>query len=185
MRGQRKKMNQQLRMGRTIVAEREQAESESERMNARRKAHRKKVTSVVIILLFLLVMGLIVYLGIKELATMSQPVVEGKVEKTIQAEVVDEENRGQISSRMREYIVALESDLVDLGYVAKKIVIPTNTSRELYVDLEGREGYFKVSIDRDPAMTAEDMVRMMRYLDGRDLHPQYVDVRLEGKAYYK
>lgn len=66
-----------------------------------------------------------------------------------------------------------------------KVILPTGASRALYVDIEGQEAYYKVDIDRDAATTAEDIERMSRYLAEKDLHPEYVDVRVEGRAYYK
>ena len=72
-----------------------------------------------------------------------------------------------------------------LGLKVTKVVLPTGKSRELYVDIEGVEAYFKVNIDRGTAVSAEDIERMARYLGEQDLHPSYVDVRIEGKAYYK
>ena len=60
MRGQSKN-GEQMRRGRTIVAERERAESESERMQARRQAHRKKKRSMLVGVLFLVVIGLSAY----------------------------------------------------------------------------------------------------------------------------
>lgn len=87
--------------------------------------------------------------------------------------------------RMREYIIQLEEDFKVLGYTVTKVILPATTSRELYVDLAGETMYFKVSMDRGAAVTVEDAVRMMKYLREKDLHPEYVDVRIEGKAYYK
>ena len=43
----------------------------------------------------------------------------------------------------------------------------------------------KMTMERGSAVQMEDAERMMRYLDGKDLHPGYVDLRVEGKAYYK
>lgn len=174
-----------MRLGQTIVAEREHVESESERMLARKKAHRRQTTSVLIVALMLLILGLAFYLGMKELAITSEIEVDDSTQYQIKAEVVDEDRRGQISSRVRTYIANLEQDLQDFGLRVTKVTLPTGTSRALYVDVEGQEAYFKVDIDRGAAVTAEDIERMVRYLKEKDLHPSYVDVRVEGKAYYK
>ncbi len=180
----RNKQRAQMRLGQTIVAEREHVESESERMQARKKAHRRQTTSILIVTLMLLILGLAFYLGMKELAiTPEIDVAENMYQ--IKAEIVDEDHRGQISSRVRMYIADLEQDLQDLGLRVTKVTLPTGTSRELYVDIDGQEAYYKVDIDRGAAVTAEDIERMTRYLKERGLHPGYVDVRVEGKAYYK
>ena len=48
------------------------------------------------------------------------------------------------------------------------------------------EGYFKLSLDRGVGVSAEDMDRMVRYLKKQGfIGVEYVDLRVEGKAYYK
>lgn len=186
MRGRKNKMKG-MRLGQTIVAEREHAESESERMQARKRAKRKQRTSVIVVMLMLAVLGLMIYMGVKGMSKEYIGGVDGNAADSYQitAEIIDEDNHGQVSARVREYVAQLEQDFGDLGYKVTKVVLPTGMSRELYVDLEGRTEYFKVTTDRETAVTAEDAERMMKYLDERGLHPEYVDVRVEGKAYYK
>lgn len=182
----RKSKMKQMRLGQTIVAERERAESESERMLARKKAHRRQTTSVLVVSLMMLIVGLAFYLGMKEFAfTPEIDTTDAAKNYQIKAEVVDEDRRGQISGRMRTYIVNLEQDLQEKSLTITKITLPTGMSRALYVDIEGQEAYYKVNIDRDAATTAEDIERMTRYLEEKNLRPAYVDVRIEGKAYYK
>lgn len=183
MRSKRKR-SPQMRLGQTIVAERERVESESERMLARKKAHRRQTTSVLIVALMLLILGLAFYLGMKELAI--TPELESEdTGYQIRATIVDEDRRGQVSGRVRTFIATLEQDLQELGLRMTKVTLPTGASRELYVDLDGQTTYYKVDISRNAATTAEDIERMTRYLRENDLHPTYVDVRVEGKAYYK
>lgn len=184
MRGQKKM--QGVKRGQTIVAERERAESDSERMLARKQLRRKRMRSVVSACLMLAILGLLTYLGARELVGLEQRSEDGLVEeKKVTAEIVDESGRGQISARMKEYIIQIEEDFRALGYTVTRVTLPAATSRELYVDLAGETAYFKVSMDRGAAVTAEDAVRMMNYLREKDLHPEYVDVRIDGKAYYK
>lgn len=182
----RSKKNSSMRLGQTIVAEREYVESESERMLARKKAHRRQTTSVLIVALMLLILGLAFYLGMKELAITPEIGTDRSgIDYQIKAEIIDEDRRGQISSRVEEYVANLEQDLQELGLRLKRVTLPTGMSRALYIDIDGQEAYFKVDIDRNAAVTAEDIDRMSRYLKEKDLHPSYADVRVEGKAYYK
>lgn len=181
----RKSSEQGVRRGQTIVAQRERAESESERMLARKKVHQKHVVSVTIVLVLFVVIGGLIYAGV---TSMVRDRVEMRVPGetyTITAEVVDESGGGQISARVKEYIGRIERDLTELGYKVTKVVLPAGLSRTLYIDLEGMTTYFKVSLDRGTAVTAEDMVRMVEYLRVHDLTPEYVDVRVERKAYYR
>ncbi|HEX4662665.1 MAG TPA: hypothetical protein VH144_03550, partial [Candidatus Saccharimonadales bacterium] len=64
------------------------------------------------------------------------------------------------------------------------ITIPPNTTRELDVRLKGRDYDIKTNIDRDPLKQAADIASALRFMDGRGIHPQYVDARVEGKAFY-
>lgn len=184
MRGQKKM--QRMNRGQTIVAERERAESDSERLQERKKIQRKRRHSVIFATLILAALGALAYTtgknALVEHSAGSKPKEE---EYVLKAQIVDEDNRGQVSTRTKNYIMQLERDFKDLGYTVTQVTLPTGTSRELYVDLAGEEVYFKVNTDRDTAVTAEDAVRVLKYLHEHDLHPQYADVRVEGKAYYK
>lgn len=185
MRGQSKM--KRINRGQTIVAEREHVESESERMQARKRLHRKRVRSVTVAALMLAVLGLLAYTTGRGYVQEMSPSMKDEDESdyVIKAKIVDEDNRGQISTRMKTYIAQLERDLRDLGYTVTQVVLPTGTSRELYVDLAGEKAYLKVNLDRDAAMTAEDADRVLKYLKEKELEPGYIDVRVEGKAYYK
>ena len=179
----KKSKMKKMRLGQTIVAEREYAESESERLQAQRQVKRRRMHGVLTLVLMMVVLGLMAYLVVKE--TLGKEEVIEETEYKIVAQVVDEDNRGQMSMRVKSYIAQLEQDFRDAGYRVVKVTLPTGMSRELYVDLEGRDEYYKVNTDRGSAVTVEDVERMIRYLDEKDVHPEYVDVRVEGKAYYK
>lgn len=177
---------QRMKRGQTIVAERERVESDLDRMRARRRVHRRHVTSVVLVVLLLVILGLLAYMGARGAVKEARQAVSDDTEQyEPTTEIVDESGRDTISVRIKQYIGQLERDFRDLGYTVTRVVLPVGTVRELYVDLEGVEAYFKVSIDRGAAVSVEDAVRMLKYLQEKDLKPGYVDVRLEGKAYYK
>lgn len=183
MRGQKQA---KLNRGRTIVAEREQVESESERLLERKRIRRKRRRMMVFATVALVVLGVLAYTTGQNFVEQYKPGNNNvQAEYEIKAEIVDEDNRGQISMRTKNYIAQLEQDLHDLGYTVTRVTLPTGMSRELYVDLQGEEAYYKVNTDRDTAVTAEDMDRMVKYLREHELHPQYVDVRVEGRGYYK
>jgi hypothetical protein len=63
--------------------------------------------------------------------------------------------------------------------------VPYQKARQLFVFVKEREEYYKVSLDRSSAMQAEDMGRMMSFLDENGVKCSYVDLRVEGRAYYK
>lgn len=184
MRGQNK--TSRMKRGQTIVAEREHIESDSERLREQKKLHRKRRNSVICAVLVLFVIaGLLYTTGDNLFHEYNSGNKDGEEEYVLQAQIVDEDNRGQVSTRIKNYIIQLEQDFKDLGYTMTQVTLPAGMSRELYVDLANEEVYFKINIDRETAVTAEDVDRVLRYLKEHDLHPQYADVRVAGRAYYK
>lgn len=184
MRGRNKKT--QLHRGQTIAAERELAESESERLRERKRLHRRRTRSILMAALVLSILGLLAYTTGKNVAQQYGSGAKSSTpEYEIKAEIVDEDNRGKVSARVSNYIAELEQDLADLNYRVDRVTLPTGMSRELYIDINGEETYFKVNIDRGTAVTAEDIDRVIKYLQEHDLHPSYADVRVEGRAYYQ
>ncbi len=66
----------------------------------------------------------------------------------------------------------------------QRVVIPAST-RELDIYLEGRGYPIKTHIDRNPEGQAADVASALAFMDEQKITPSYVDVRVEGKAYYK
>lgn len=177
----------QYGVGRTIAEEREKLETESERIAAREKSKKRQIRSVVILIVGLIAIGILIMIGIKSLAegsiepTMTQA---EKFEPSSSVEIIDESGAG-ISARTKEYIGAVEQDLKDLGYTLTRVAVPAGKRREIDVYVDGAPYYFKMNLDRGTAVSAEDASRMIKYLEGAGLVPGYVDVRVEGKAYYQ
>lgn len=162
------------------------SEIKSERMEERRRVRRKHITSAVLAGLMVTILGLLAYMGARGVVIEAKKTPENLTEGyQLKAEVIDETGNERISRRTLDYIGMLEQDLAELGIMMVRATLPMNTSRELYIDIEGGETYYKVNLDRGTGVTAEDIVRMQRYLTERGLTPTYVDVRVEGKAYYQ
>lgn len=64
------------------------------------------------------------------------------------------------------------------------IIIPAST-REVDLKLQGRGYPIKTHTDRDPLKQAEDVINALKWFDSKKITPQYVDVRVEGKAYFR
>ena len=71
------------------------------------------------------------------------------------------------------------------GYTAQQVIIPPSTTRQIEVRLEGISYPVKFSIDRGAGEQVEDMTRSLRWLSGRGIVPQYLDVRVSGRAFYR
>lgn len=70
------------------------------------------------------------------------------------------------------------------GYTVTQAILPVNTTRELQIRLKEGGYLVKLSIDRPAGEQVEDMVAAIRYFAGRGQVPQYIDVRVSGKAFY-
>lgn len=79
-------------------------------------------------------------------------------------------------------VVAVEKNQ---GLKVVRVVIPHGSARYVEFYLDGRNYPFKAQITRDAASQASDIAVMTRYLDSHNIQPQYVDCRVEGKAYWK
>lgn len=71
------------------------------------------------------------------------------------------------------------------GLTVTKVTIPVLTIRQLELQLSGVGYPVKLTTDRPAGEQVEDMVRVVRYLKQRGISPQYIDVRVAGKTFYK
>ena len=183
-----------IKSGRTIgERNREHIETSSERLEARKKVKKRQTFRVAMTVIgFIAIFGVGIFFLIKFLKQREANEVETAptvVVKTYSPtiEIVDENvGAGNITTRMSEYIGRLESDLKDLNLEPIKAVIPSGSIREVDFYFNGHPGYVKTTIDRGTGVTAEDIERMFRYLASQGVAEyQYIDVRIDGKAYWK
>ncbi len=71
-----------------------------------------------------------------------------------------------------------------VGRVAK-VIIPAGTTRQVDIQLEQRQYLIKTHIDRAPMAQAHDVIKAVQYIEGRGGTPEYIDVRVAGKAFYR
>ena len=183
--------NSSFRSGRTIGEKRERLETANERAAARKKDKRKQTVRIIITIVgFLMLIGILVVISLAffhEDPTTPQATPEAQVsEATI--EIIDEDatSDSRITSRMRTYVAQVEQDFRELGYTPTKAVMPSGSIREVDIYLDGYTGFIKMIVDRGSAVSVEDADRMIRYLAERDIHDfAYIDVRVEGRAFWK
>ncbi len=180
--------------GRTIGETRERLETKNERAAARKKDKQKKAFRISFTTFCFLTLGIVlVVLGINFLSqeptlVADEPVnVEEPLNPTI--EIIDEDAAaaaGKITNRMTTFIGQFEHDLRSLGYTPVKAVVPSGAIRQVNFYLEGYTGFIKTTIDRGSAVTAEDTDRLIRHLASQGIADfQYLDVRTQGKAFWK
>jgi hypothetical protein len=71
------------------------------------------------------------------------------------------------------------------GYTVTEAIIPALTTRQLEIKVNGTSYAIKYTLDRPAGEQAEDMARMIRYLQQQGITPTYIDVRTEGRAVYR
>lgn len=71
----------------------------------------------------------------------------------------------------------------DKGKV-ESVTLPAST-RQIDLKLQGRTSVIKTHIDRDPLQQAEDIANALTYFDSRGAVPEYIDVRVASKAFYR
>ena len=181
-----------IKSGRTIGEKRERLETANERAAARKKDKQKNALRIILTVvgfigLAAVLIGLFVALTSSDGDEPYRNTVEIPYSPTV--EVVDEDSAatgGEITSRMSEYIGQAEVDFRSLGYTPTKVVLPTGKVREVDFYLDGYPGFIKMSIDRGTAVSVEDADRMLRYLSEQGITDfSYIDVRIEGRAYWK
>jgi hypothetical protein len=71
------------------------------------------------------------------------------------------------------------------GYTVIQASLPPNTTRELVLNLKEVAYPIKLSIDRPAGEQVEDMTNAIKYFISAGKSPQYIDVRVGGKAFYR
>lgn len=96
-------------------------------------------------------------------------------------------NGGQsvMSKRFMSYIGQVLGMTEQQGYQVHTITIPRGMTRQIHVHLSGVGYYFKFSSDRSAIESVEDMTRTIGWLREKQLSPEYADLRVSGKAFYK
>jgi cell division septal protein FtsQ len=94
-------------------------------------------------------------------------------------------NKLVASNRFLGFVGRLLSSASSRNLDVAKVTLPTATTRQVEVTFTGKTTRYKVSVDRSAGRQMEDISRIVVYLSKRNIVPGYVDVRLEGKAFYK
>lgn len=96
------------------------------------------------------------------------------------------DNGGEVASNRLIAFLGKMVGAVDAGGKGRvtDIIIPAST-REIDLKLEGRGYIIKTHTDRDPLGQAQDVIAALKWFDDKKIKPEYIDVRVAGKAYYK
>jgi len=177
-----------FRVGSTMAGDAKKArDARLQRQSDRKRRVAKRATvisafALVVVVVLIVIMNIVVKEQAKrEAERLAAEAV--KMEPTVP--IIDENAGNNVSSRVKDFVVDLESDVASSSLRVDRVILPANKAREIRIYLSGRTEFYKMSIDRGSAVQAEDMERMVKYLDDNGISPEYVDLRVEGKAYYK
>lgn len=106
-------------------------------------------------------------------------------------QIVDESGIGAVanglvaSDRFLGFIGIVVAKARVYGIDVEKVTIPSLTTRQVALSINGQGTQYRMSVDRSPGEQVEDISKISRYLQANSLNPEYVDVRVAGKAYYR
>ncbi len=90
------------------------------------------------------------------------------------------------SRRTMQFIGRVVSTLqADASMRVAEVILPTGQLKQIDIVLENRPYRIKLHSDRAPAGQAADVLSVLRHLDSQSVVPQYIDARVEGKAFYR
>lgn len=89
------------------------------------------------------------------------------------------------SSRFLSFVGRAVSIGNRYGLVVEQAILPSGTTRQIELKVAGHPYPAKLSLDRPVGEQIEDLQRTIAYLDGKKIVPQYVDIRVSGRAFYQ
>ncbi|MCB9819748.1 hypothetical protein H6796_00360 [Candidatus Nomurabacteria bacterium] len=89
------------------------------------------------------------------------------------------------SNSFLEFVGRISGATETHGLTIKSAEIPRMKTRQLAVVFNEFNYPVKLSIERPAGEQAEDIVRIVRHMKKRGINPEYLDVRIKGRAYYK
>ncbi len=90
-----------------------------------------------------------------------------------------------MSNRFMGYIGQVIGLSKEQGFIVSRIVIPRGMTRQIDVHLEGVDYPVKFSSDRPAGESVDDMARTIGWMRSHQRAPQYIDVRVDGRVFYK
>ena len=95
------------------------------------------------------------------------------------------DNQVLASSRFLGFVGMVIGKMKQYDLVVTSVVLPASTTRQIGVNVDGYGYPIKLSVDRPVGEQVEDASRAMRYLASKGTTPEYLDVRVSGRAFYK
>lgn len=96
-----------------------------------------------------------------------------------------ESGRAVASNRFLEFVGRVVGLSPDYGYDVTEVIIPPGVTRQVQLKVKGVSYPAKLSVDREAGKQVEDMARTFKWMKEHSKSPEYVDVRVGGKAFYR
>lgn len=88
------------------------------------------------------------------------------------------------SGRLLSFVGRIVSLSADAGVEVEAIKVPSGSMRSVYVKVKGTPMTVRMTIDRGVEPQVQDMNAALRFFANRQ-KPEYIDVRVQGSAYYR
>lgn len=174
------------RVGKTIAGASNPARQRNlEHIALRKKRQRRNAIIVIAVLIGVGIVSLCIARYLNDLHEERLAQMQQANPMTPTVPIVDENAGQNVSQRAKTFVARLEADAKDFNLEIDHVVLPFQMAREVLVYFKGRTEYYKMTLERGSTVQIEDASRMMVYLDGKEKKVEYVDLRVEGKAYYK
>ncbi|MBP5634355.1 hypothetical protein J6X09_01525 [Candidatus Saccharibacteria bacterium] len=174
------------RVGKTIAGTSNPARQRNlEHIALRKKRQRRNAIIVIAVLIGVGIVSLCIARYLNDLHEERLAQMQRANPMTPTVPIVDENAGQNVSQRAKTFVARLEADAKDFNLEIDHVVLPFQMAREVLVYFKGRTEYYKMTLERGSTVQIEDASRMMVYLDGKEKKVEYVDLRVEGKAYYK
>lgn len=90
------------------------------------------------------------------------------------------------SRQTMQFIGRVVSQLQTRGTLkVVEVILPPGLLKQIDITIENRPYRIKLNTDRTAQGQASDIISTLRYVDTQQISPQYIDARVEGKAFYR
>ena len=99
--------------------------------------------------------------------------------------IAPEQGSAVAGSRLLGFLGKVVDQAKGRGYTVSEALLPADTTRRVDVKLEGGETRIRFTTDRGVGVQVEDMDQALKFFAARGNTPQYIDVRVAGRAAYR
>jgi len=90
-----------------------------------------------------------------------------------------------VSSRLLTFIGQIVALSKESRITVEEVRLPPDTTRQVELKLAGRNTIVRMTVDRSAGEQVEDMARTLQYMNRHGRQVSQIDVRVEGKAFYR